>query len=85
MGYSAAVYDRTVRTGDTPVLRRVYVGDTVLYNTATTPRGVKATVLDVQNSAGLLHLRRTDTSAVVKNVAYGDQEDASSWYFPPTQ
>jgi hypothetical protein len=82
---SAAVYDRTVRTGDTPVRRRVRVGDTVLYNTATTPFGVKATVLDVQNADGVLHLRLTTTAAVVKNVPYGDQEDVSSWYFPLTQ
>ena len=85
MSLSAAVYDRTVRAGDTPVRRTVSVGDTVLYNTSSTPFGVKATVLDVQNTDGVLHLRLATTLAVVKNVAYGDQDDASSWYFPPTK
>lgn len=86
MGLQAAVYDRTVPAGDTPVRRLVTVGDTVLYNGASnSPYGLKVTVLDVQSSDGLLHVRRTDTSAVVKNVAYGDQEDASCWYFPPTK
>lgn len=84
MALQAQVYDRTVRTGDTPVRRAVNVGDTVFYNDASSPHGVKATVLDVQSTDGVLHLRRTDTSAVVKNVSYGDQEDASVWYFPPT-
>jgi hypothetical protein len=84
VGLQAAVYDRTVRAGETPVRRTVAVGDTVLYNDASTTRGIKATVLDVQTTGGVLHLRLTTSSAVVKNVSYGDQDDASSWYFPPT-